>query len=379
MHVVSFNIPYPANYGGVIDVFYKVKALSRAGVKVHLHSFQYGRTRTRKLNEYCFKTHFYTRKPAWTSFHFRRPYIVQSRRDPELLQRLLEDDYPILFEGLHTCYFLDHPALKNRFKAVRLHNVEWEYYYRLGHATRSVWKRWYFHWESKRLKQYERILSHADLLLAISPADTGFYRQRFGQTHYLPVFHPFEKVDILPGRGKYALYHGNLSVPENEQAVLFLLQNVFTEVQFPVVIAGLSPTRRVRNAVYRTGHATLVENPNESKMQELIREAQIHLLPTFQQTGIKLKLINTLFNGRYCIVNPQMVENTGMEPLCLVARDADKMKQLLREFSFREFTKEEIRHRKEVLQQLFSNAKSARALIRLLTSGVRSANRSHTE
>ncbi len=28
LHIISFDIPYPPNYGGVIDVFYKLKALA---------------------------------------------------------------------------------------------------------------------------------------------------------------------------------------------------------------------------------------------------------------------------------------------------------------------------------------------------------------
>lgn len=31
LHIISFNIPYPPNYGGVIDVFYKLEALSGNG------------------------------------------------------------------------------------------------------------------------------------------------------------------------------------------------------------------------------------------------------------------------------------------------------------------------------------------------------------
>ena len=30
LHIISFDVPYPANYGGVIDVFYRVKALTEA-------------------------------------------------------------------------------------------------------------------------------------------------------------------------------------------------------------------------------------------------------------------------------------------------------------------------------------------------------------
>ena len=39
LHVVALNIPWPANYGGVIDIYYKVKALHECGVKIILHCF----------------------------------------------------------------------------------------------------------------------------------------------------------------------------------------------------------------------------------------------------------------------------------------------------------------------------------------------------
>ena len=27
LHIVSFNVPWPADYGGVIDVYYRIKAV----------------------------------------------------------------------------------------------------------------------------------------------------------------------------------------------------------------------------------------------------------------------------------------------------------------------------------------------------------------
>ena len=38
LHIISFDVPYPANYGGVIDVFYKLKALHAEGIKIHPQS-----------------------------------------------------------------------------------------------------------------------------------------------------------------------------------------------------------------------------------------------------------------------------------------------------------------------------------------------------
>ena len=50
LHVISFDIPWPVNYGGVIDVFYKITALAGLGVKIHLHCFEYGRKESKELN-----------------------------------------------------------------------------------------------------------------------------------------------------------------------------------------------------------------------------------------------------------------------------------------------------------------------------------------
>ena len=43
LHIISFDVPFPADYGGVIDVFFKIKALHKADVKIILHCFEYGR------------------------------------------------------------------------------------------------------------------------------------------------------------------------------------------------------------------------------------------------------------------------------------------------------------------------------------------------
>src|SRR5690606_19384349 len=122
----------PPDYGGVIDVFYKIKALHDAGVKVHLHSFHYGRDEAEDLNRYCHSVHYYPRKKFFQAIYSSVPYIVGSRQSDDLLSVLAQDDYPVLFEGLHTCFYLNHPTLKNRVKAVRMHNIEWDYYNSLG-------------------------------------------------------------------------------------------------------------------------------------------------------------------------------------------------------------------------------------------------------
>ena len=105
-HCVKSNyISYPlmspsANYGGVIDVFYKIKSLHQEGVGVILHCFHYGRKKSEVLESLCEKVYYYQRKMNWLGF-FQNALIVCSRKT-RAKQNLLKDDFPIIFEGIHT-------------------------------------------------------------------------------------------------------------------------------------------------------------------------------------------------------------------------------------------------------------------------------------
>ena len=95
LHIVSFAIPYPANYGGVIDVFYKLKALSALGVKITLHCFKYDRQPAKELETLCQKVYYYPRKMLGSHLLGFYPFIVGSRKSEQLVENLLKNKAPI--------------------------------------------------------------------------------------------------------------------------------------------------------------------------------------------------------------------------------------------------------------------------------------------
>jgi len=111
IHIVSFDVPYPADYGGVIDIYFTCRALTRLGAEVVLHCFQYGRPARRELLDIASEVHYYDRPRGKGILSRHMPYITGSRAHPDLLARLQQDQAPILFEGLHTTAFLGHPLL----------------------------------------------------------------------------------------------------------------------------------------------------------------------------------------------------------------------------------------------------------------------------
>ncbi len=369
LHIVSFDIPYPANYGGVIDVFYKLKALYANGVKITLHCYEYpGRNRTEELNKYCEKVYYYPRLVGLGSAISIKPYIVTSRRSEELMLNLLKDDAPILFEGLHSCYHIDDKRIKKRMKIYRESNIEHRYYYNLFKVDKKVVKKLYFFVESLKLRLYQKILKHSDLMLVVSREDTDYLKGHFPdkKVNYLPSFHANDKVESLIGSGDYALYNGNIEVPENAHAVQWLINEVFAATDIKLKVAGMNPPEYIRKFASEYPNVEIIANPDDKEMFDLIKNAHVNILVTFQATGLKLKLLNTLFQGRFCLVNDKMLNGTGLEELCEIGNTPEELRKKLPELFTMEFDENQISLRNNILNLNFSNSKNAEKLIELV-------------
>jgi hypothetical protein len=366
LHIVSFDVPWPADYGGVIDVYYKVKALAELGVKVHLHCFEYGRGEAPELEGVCESVHYYIRNTGKHQLLNSLPYMVLSRRSDELVERLCADGHPILFEGLHSCYHLGEPRLTGRKRLVRTHNVEHDYYEALALVEGSAFKRTYFTQEARKLRKFEPVLSYADAILAISPNDRDHFASRFSNVVHVPAFHPSSRVDVPGGLGDFCLYHGALSVPENDSAALWLVNEVFKGLPIPLVIAGRGASPELRAAVARSNNVKLRENIPTAEITALVRAAQVNVLPTFQATGIKLKLLLCLFIGRHVVCNTPMVKDTGLEELCRVHDDPGKMRLSIQACMAVPAGGAALEARVRVLEERFCNKRNAETIVRLL-------------
>lgn len=366
LHIISFDVPYPANYGGVIDVYFKVKALYALGVKVHLHCFEYGRPEAPELEECCEEVFYYHRSTTRSYLFRRKPFIAVTRTSEELVERLLKDDHPILFEGLHTCYHLSDERLVDRFKIVRTHNIEHHYYSNLANVEKDFFKKYYFLNEVGKLERFERTLCNAQLVAAISRPDASYLNARYPNVQHISAFHPNEKVEILGGKGDFCLYHGNLEVGENNEAALYLVRNVFSKIDVPLVIAGNRPSKELKDEVSNYAHIELRAGLKTEAIHELIGQAQVNVLPTFQATGIKLKLLAALYMGRHCVVNSYMVENTGLESLCKVEDSDKRFANAVQQLFDKEFDESEVAKREAVLHSRFCNTVNAKKLVSLV-------------
>ncbi|MFN0189663.1 MAG: hypothetical protein ACKVQV_13255 [Bacteroidia bacterium] len=362
LHIISFDVPLPADYGGVIDVFHKIRHLHRLGIEITLHCFAYGRIENKELTNFCKEVYYYTRSTSTLKMLSREPFIVITRNHPDLLQRLLADDHPILFEGLHTTHLLSHPLLQHRIKMVRAHNIEHEYYRHLFLAEKNFFRKLYFLSESIKLKHYEKRLKNAQHIGAISSSDQNYFQKKWGNVFLLPPFHHHDEIKSKSGQGQYSLYHGNLSVAENEKAAIWLVEKISPLLNHPLIIAGSRCSTILRNKISQSSKITLVENPSDEKMESLISEAHLHLLPSFQESGVKLKLLHAIYSGRFVLVNSMMVSGTSLENACILAHDIPDFAQKANSLFSLPFTNDEIEKRKKILSENYDNVSNAKLL-----------------
>ena len=334
------------------------------GVKIHLHCFEYGRGKQSELNKSCVEVNYYKRYTGWNGFSLSLPYIVNSRRNKILLQNLLKDDYPVLLEGIHCTYFLFTDQLKNKKVFVRLHNVEFEYYRELSKNEPAFLKRLYYLNESSLLKKYERKIADKAKFLGITPKDVDKMKELFSVANikYLPVFLAHDSLTSKEGKGNYCLYHGNLSVVENEKAAVWLCE-IFKGLNIPLIIAGKNPSNQLMKTAQQNKNISLISNPSEEKMNELISDAQINILPSFNSSGIKIKLLNVLFMGRHCIVNNATVRETGLESLCHSAETEEEFKDAIKQLFDESFEANEIEQRNQLLKKEFNNKTNSELLM----------------
>ncbi|HEU4902984.1 MAG TPA: glycosyltransferase, partial [Flavisolibacter sp.] len=183
----------------------------------------------------------------------------------------------------------------------------------------------------------------------------------FRRLSFIPCFIPWQEVRSQEGRGNYCLYHGNLSVSENEEAVLWLIRNVFSRVTIPFVIAGNSISKQLVALTKTYQHIMLVNDPPDDEMQALVRDAHIHVLPSFNRTGVKLKLLNALLNGRFCLTNSNGLQGSRIEKGVLVQNEASEWVSTLNDYMQRDFAASDMEERIAILS-LYNNRENAQKL-----------------
>jgi len=297
------------------------------------------------------------------------PYIIKSRKSKKLITNLKKDNYPILCEGMHTCGILKH--FKNRTIIYRSSNVEHLYYNALAKSESSFFKILFFKIEALKLKYWEKNLAKASMFLTVSKSEQFYYKKKFPKVIVENIYSFYNQDKNLQpdfsSNKRYILFHGNLSVQENIETAEFIINKLAPNCNYDFVLAGKNPNDKLISMANNLSNIRITQNLSEEEMNKTISQAHINLLLTEQATGLKLKLLNSLYQGKYCLVNDKMLVGTGLDKCVNIANGSKEILSKINELMSLEFTQKDYNSRSALIPAEFNNENKAKNLVRLLT------------
>jgi hypothetical protein len=366
LHIISFDNPFPPNYGGVIDVFYKIKSLHTLGFEIYLHCFYADRNQVSEELKAITKNIFLYKKNRNPLFLLSSiPLSVMSRFHKDLLKNIDSVEAPILFEGLQTTMIINKTKLANRKLFLRLHNVESNFYAGMSKNETGFLKKVLYYIESKKYSNYQNKVTFFDHVFTLSKQDFKDVEAKTKKVSYLPVFHGNDKSISQSEYGDYALYHGDLRLPDNKKAVSFLIQ-IFRKIpDYKLIIASSNGKVFVEKQSQKEANIEFVFIESEAHLNLLLANAHINVMLSFQQAGTKLKIVNSLFKSRFCLINNNMVDDERIVNLCEIANNEADFIQKINLLKKQPFTQNE--EKEKVLSVVYTDLNNAKKLQQILT------------
>ena len=227
-------------------------------------------------------------------------------------------------------------------------------------------KKFYFMVEALKLKFYEKVLRSVTCVLAISPNDHNYFSRKYHNSLLIGPFHPYNHSESLTGIGDFILFHGDLSVNENEAISNSLITNVFSKIPYFCIIAVKNPSEKLTSLASHYSNIQVVSNPEKGEMASLIMNAQIHLLPALTTNGFKLKLLLALYAGRHCLINSIASKNNSLGKVCYTADSNSEIIAQIHKLMHLPFTTEMITERQKLLSENYCNLTNASRLIEII-------------
>ncbi len=368
LHIVSHFNPRPFDYEGGGDLYWMTKALASAGINIYLHLYTDKADVHVNLIEHCVEVFFYKRNIGHKGISIGIPYSVSSHADKSLIINLERDLYPILFEGIQSSFFLHQGYFNNRKTLVRLQCSQKIYFQELLEIIPRSFNKLRVSIEGNQCGIYEMKIIKCNESNTISEIISDELAGSTNQivNSIIPQFIGMPTPFSIEGQGSFCLFHGRLSEKATEHAALWLLNNVFNTLELPLVIAGENPSTQLEEAAHKHLHTCLVANPSEKEMVELIKKAQLNILPSFVSHGADNAMFHSIMIGRHILTNKKAKTLEALDEIIHYAEEASEFIKKIIELFEKPFKIEEIETRELYLNSHFNDLKSAKELIKLL-------------
>lgn len=241
-------------------------------------------------------------------YHITR--FIHKVFENELLKILLVKQFDIIqFEGLFLLPYLSIIRNNSTAKVIyRSHNVEGVIWKRMSKSLSNPIKKWYLNLQAERLLKYERdILNRVDAIIPISTADEKYYKEIAPQVfcECIPTGIEIREWSEQKVNFKTIYFLGALDWLPNQHGLIWFLENVlplvklkFAEVQMH--IAGRNAPLKL---LERLKKDAIFYGEIEDK-SEFLKDKFVCIVPLFAGSGLKIKIIESMAEGKVVITTP---------------------------------------------------------------------------
>ncbi|KFF22460.1 hypothetical protein [Chryseobacterium sp. JM1] len=367
LHLISFNYPYPPSYGGIIDVYYKIKALSDTGIKIHLHCFvdKIPGTIDQEIKSITENVFFYRKKKNPLQYFSAVPFAASIRTSDALFKNLMSVQAPILFEGLQTTHIIRKLKDKDYNLYLRLHNNETEYYKGLSSSEKNVFKKLIYKIESLKYADYQkRTLKEFKGVFCLSEKEFNEVDAYSKNAHLIHIFHGNGSVKYLDKKGDYFLFHGDLSISDNRKALEETISMFKNLPQHQLVVASDRAGEDLKKKISDIGNISLVPIETTENLHHLFENAHANILLSYQNSGTKVKLFNALYNSRFVIINENITDDSALMDLCHFGSGSDGIRQHIIEIAAKDYDEND--ERRKVLEKNYSDDAKAEEMVKII-------------
>ena len=358
LHIVFIKSSNASISGNQPDVLQMIRALHEIGQKIHFHCFYPERIHLELIQETCEEISFYCTLNEEKGLS----YVQEQKEKQRLLAQLSLDDQPIIchgFDAMDTVSRL--PGVESRKLIFRLFRHEPTYLLNLARVT--PWGRLKISYLLQWLRVKNRFHQVLRLGSIASSIELPFKNLSIRN---IPLFKGQAEPFFKEGQGSFCLFHGDLSKRENEYAAQWLLEHVFNVIEIPFVIAGKDPSDSLEQAAHVRMHTCLVSNPSPQEMAELIKKAQVVLMPVLIESTGHANMLESLLLGRHILVNNKAMQENPFAQWLEPAETPESFQEKTEQLFHKPFTAEEKESRIAGIESMGTDQSSAKALINLL-------------
>lgn len=304
---------YPANTGGRVVVYNRIKYLSEFGndicVLSVVDSDDEGKIQGEYLDKKGIKYINYNRnsnkilnimKSAFNSYAVASRTIKQIQKDVERL--IVENNIDLII--------VEFPQMANNIKKISkrynipivlsFHNIEYMTMKNISKNIKNIMKRFVYVIDSYRLKIFEMVLYKKDVFdgfIFVSEADKKYFEKNLNYRNKSTALVPIGSEDhgnISKAKhdNKNIIIVGKMSYYPNIEGVMWFYNNVWNKVKSEIedvklYIVGKDPSSEIRNIE----DSDVIVTGTVDSVEDYYKIADVAVIPIFSGGGVKTKLI----------------------------------------------------------------------------------------